>query len=73
MLVVNHRNHREEDHQQRRERQAPSNALPRWVLIGDAGERGDQHDHHQADEADLGDVEAEPDDQDHGGERLREQ
>ena len=59
MLVVQHRDDREEHDQQRRERQRRLERLAQALLLGDTGERGRQHDHQQADDADLGDVQTE--------------
>ncbi len=73
MLVVQHCDDCEKHHEQRRERQRGLEGLAQPLLFGDAGQRGGQHDHQQADDADLGDVQAQRDDQDDRGQRLRDQ
>ena len=73
MLVVQHRDDREEHDEQRRERQRRLERLAEPLFIGHAGERGRQHDHEQADEPDFGQVQAERDDQDDGSDRLHDQ
>ena len=60
---MDHRDHGEEHHQQRGERQSVLKGAADLVLIGDAGKRGDQHDHQQADQPHFGDVEGQAEDQ----------